>query len=101
VPPAALGRGWHVGMAHGYFMPAHGRAYASFRLSPADLDRSGCDYVALGDWHAFRCVATQPVKAYYSGAPSSGTHTAAVVDLLADPKRVEVSKRTLRHAYPR
>jgi DNA repair exonuclease SbcCD nuclease subunit len=89
---------WHIAIGHGYAMPPNGRDWASFQISSCDLEKSQRHYVALGDCHAYRCISDEPVKAYYSGAPSSGSHTVAVVDLVS-AQCVDVSAHSLRVRY--
>ena len=38
-------------------------------LSPADIEATAADYVALGHWHVRADVSTDSVAAWYSGAP--------------------------------
>lgn len=72
---------WHIAAVHGYFLGPQGRPWASFQITTEEIIASCRDYIALGDSHAFACVNSEPVKAYYSGSPSSGTGTVAIVDL--------------------
>jgi len=86
---------WHIAVAHGYFLGPKGRPWASFQITTEEIVASGRDYIALGDSHAFDCVASEPVKAYYSGSPCSGTDTVAIVDL-SESEGVQVARYSLR-----
>lgn len=86
---------WHIAVAHGYFMGPQSRPWASFHITTEEIIRSCRDYVALGDSHAFGCVCSGPVNAYYCGSPSSGTGTVAIVDLM-DGTEVQVACYSLR-----
>jgi DNA repair exonuclease SbcCD nuclease subunit len=100
IPPIRAGdEHWQVAVGHGYFQPSDGRTWASFPMTAEQIAASGRHYIALGDDHAFRCVADDPVIAYYSGAPSSGTHTVAVIDLDGETGEVTVAKHSLRERY--
>jgi DNA repair exonuclease SbcCD nuclease subunit len=62
---------WQVAMAHGHFDEsgiAPGPYRPSWLISPAQIDSTTADYVALGHWNRRACVSTAPVPAYYSGA---------------------------------
>jgi DNA repair exonuclease SbcCD nuclease subunit len=89
---------WHIAIGHGYVRPANGRDWASFQISSAELKECQRHYVALGDSHAYRRISDEPVKAYYSGAPSSGTHTVSLIDLIS-PEDIRVSAQSLRARY--
>ncbi len=73
---------WNLAVAHGYLReeddPA--RAWASFQITPEHVAESGMDYIALGDSHAFKHLVFGESTVCYSGSPSSGTHTVAIVD---------------------
>lgn len=86
---------WHIAVAHGYFLDPQGRSWASFPITVDDIATSRRDYIALGDSHAFRCVYSREVEAYYCGSPSSGTETVAIVDL-EEGTGVEVSCYSLK-----
>lgn len=97
MPVATMNGHWEIAVAHGYLAEAGGRSWASFHLTRDEICESGRHYVALGDSHAYRCIAEESVTAYYSGSPSSGTHTLAVVDFDDDGgvRVVEHSTREL------
>jgi DNA repair exonuclease SbcCD nuclease subunit len=90
---------WQVAIAHGYYQPPGARTWASFPMTAEQIAKSKRDYIALGDSHAFRPVAEGPVTAYYSGAPSSGTHTAALVRFDGARGCVSVERCSLRERY--
>lgn len=57
-----------VAVAHGSVERSDLPAGAGL-ITPAEIARSGADYVALGDWHSSRDVSSGGVAAWYSGAP--------------------------------
>lgn len=62
---------WWVVVGHGHHEPedtddGYGR---SSPLTPADIEATGADYVALGHWHRRTDVSVGTVTAWYSGAP--------------------------------
>lgn len=90
---------WQVAIAHGYYQPAEARTWASFPMTAEQIAGSGRHYIALGDSHAFRSVSAGKVTAYYCGAPSSGTHTVALVRFEAATDSVTVEEHSLRDRY--
>ncbi len=101
LPPNGDG-GWHIAVAHGYFRGPQSRPWVGFQVTTEEIVASRRDYVALGDMHAFTCINDGPVKAYYSGSPSSGTETVAIVDF-EERTGVQVTPYPLHEpgAYPR
>lgn len=95
IPEPQVNGNWHIAAVHGYFLGPQGRPWASFQITAEDIIASRRDYVALGDAHAFACVNDGQVKAYYSGSPSSGSGTVAIVDL-AESEGVQVTPYSLR-----
>ena len=91
---------WQVAIGHGYHPPPEGRDWASFQITTEQIEKSGRHYIALGDSHAFRCVSEGPITAYYSGAPSAGTHTVALVHLNGAAGQARVERHSLRDRYP-
>jgi len=84
IPPRGWER-WQIAVAHGYYVSDRtDQIYYSLKISEEEIVQSCQDYVALGHSPAFRCVCSGPVKAYYSGSPSSVTRTVAIVDFLDD-----------------
>ncbi|MDX1535623.1 MAG: DNA repair exonuclease [Candidatus Spechtbacterales bacterium] len=41
----------------------------SWPIQPKEIEKSGADYVALGDWHSLREESQGDVTAYYPGSP--------------------------------
>ena len=61
------GTRFNVALAHGSLaMPG---TEHDFPLTPAGINASGMDYVALGHWHSCRDCSTSAVAAYYCGPP--------------------------------
>lgn len=92
-------RHWHLAIAHGYYQPPEARGWASFPMTAEQIAASGRHYIALGDSHAFRFVSAGAVTACYSGAPSSGTHTVALVHFEGATGAVSVEEHSLRDRY--
>jgi len=86
---------WHVAMAHGNLVRPD-IADPVRPIRPEEIEASGMDYVALGDWHAFADYSQGRVKAFYSGAPEptaldqAGAGYAACVTI--DESGVDVRK---------
>ncbi len=97
--PRPRGKHWQVAIAHGYYQPPEARTWASFPMTAEQIAKSRRHYIALGDSHAFKCIAEGAVTAYYSGAPSSGTHTVALVELDGASGSVTVHRHSLRERY--
>jgi DNA repair exonuclease SbcCD nuclease subunit len=77
--------GWYVSIAHGLFMDVPEEPERSSPISPEEVGRATCDYIALGHVHAFRDVSQNGVPAFYSGTPSDAwTRTIALVELNPD-----------------
>jgi len=99
--PRPLGNGlWQVAIAHGYYQPPGARTWASFPMTTEQIAKSKRHYIALGDSHAFKCISEGAVTAYYSGAPSSGTHTVSLVAFDGASGTVAVEACSLRERYP-
>lgn len=84
---------WHIAVAHGYYYNSAAPLFLSYHITQEEIVASGCDYIALGHLITFRCVCSEPVKAYYSGSPSL-TGTVAIVDL-AEETGVQVTRCSL------
>ena len=70
VPARPRPDGWWVVLGHGHYEPADlGAMGRSSPLTPADIEATAADYVALGHWHVRTDVSTGSVPAWYSGAP--------------------------------
>ncbi len=62
-------RRWFVVLAHGN-LRIPGVAESKERpIEIREIEKCRADYVALGDWHAFRDCSSGNVKAFYSGSP--------------------------------
>jgi len=65
---------WNIAVAHGFYASGESPSFRSYHITEQEIVTSGYDYIALGHIASFRCVCEEPVKAYYSGAPTiSGT----------------------------
>lgn len=86
-PPRPRDDAWWVVLGHGHYEPEADDLFGrSSPLSPADIEATGADYLALGHWHVRTDVSTENVQAWYSGAPlgvvTSGSMN--VIDLHPD-----------------
>ena len=72
--PPHPGDRWYIAAAHGHYVDPGGDVYRSSRLTAAEIDAVGADYVALGHWHVTTDLSTRGVAtpAWYSGAPLFG-----------------------------
>ena len=68
VPEPAEGR-WNIALAHGFFME-EGEIERSSPITPADIERSRYDYVALGHVHVLSDVSQGATRAFYCGTPA-------------------------------
>ena len=101
--PARAGERWHVAMAHGYFSDEDEGSHRSSPISPAEISRSGWDYIALGHIHLFDDLSRDGVAASYAGTPAplhlgsdeGGTVALVVLDprsgVLITPQRVALA----------
>ncbi len=81
---------WHIAMAHGYYVSNNLPLFPSYHITTEEIVTSGWDYIALGHIPVFRCICSEPVKAYYCGSPTlSGT--VALVEL-AEETGVQVNR---------
>ena len=69
VPEPAEGR-WNIALAHGFFME-EGEIERSSPITPADIERSRYDYVALGHVHVLNDVSQGATRAFYCGTPGA------------------------------
>lgn len=69
VPPRPDDAAWWVVVGHGQYEAADEDSIRSSPLTPAEIEATGADYVALGHWHVRTDVSTERVTAWYSGAP--------------------------------
>lgn len=72
--PAHPGDRWYVAAAHGHYVDPGGDIHRSSRLTAAEIDAVGADYIALGHWHVTTDLSARGVAtpAWYSGAPLFG-----------------------------
>jgi DNA repair exonuclease SbcCD nuclease subunit len=63
---------WHIAIAHGYYSGTEYQNYRQYNITMADILASHQDYIALGHWPTFRCLCSEPTKAYYCDSPSLG-----------------------------
>ncbi len=84
---------WHIAVAHGYYVSSKLPLFPSYHITMEEIVTSGWDYIALGHIPVFRCICSEPVKAYYCGSPSL-TGTVALVEL-AEETGVQVSRCVL------
>ncbi len=63
--------GWHVGMAHGYYVGRGGESYSSL-ITPEEIEASTFDYLALGHVHVFTEMVHGDTIAVYPGSPNRG-----------------------------
>ena len=80
--------GWHIAVAHGYYVGDGPALFPSFHITDEEIITSGQDYIALGHWPVFRCVCHTPVTAYYCDSPPGSVN---IVDLI-DGIGVQVSR---------
>lgn len=70
VPPHPGADRWWVVLGHGHYESgADVEPIRSSPLTPADIEATEADYLALGHWHRRTEVSAGPVTAWYSGAP--------------------------------
>ncbi len=60
---------WNIALAHGFFME-EGEFERSSPITPAEIQRSGYDYIALGHVHVFSDVSQGATRAFYCGTPA-------------------------------
>jgi DNA repair exonuclease SbcCD nuclease subunit len=71
--PPRNGPWWHVGIAHGFYVPP---GVVNDRSSPIfayEIEATGYDYIALGHSDLFTDLSQTTVRAAYSGAPIVNT----------------------------
>ncbi len=68
VPERADGL-WNIALAHGLFME-EGEFERSSPITPAEIERSRYDYVALGHVHVLTDVSQGSTRAFYCGTPA-------------------------------
>jgi DNA repair protein SbcD/Mre11 len=59
---------WNIGLAHGFFTEVE--TNRSSPITPAEIEASGYDYIALGHIHVFGDVSQGRTRAFYCGTPA-------------------------------
>ena len=59
---------WNIGLAHGFFTETE--TTRSSPITPAEIEASGYDYIALGHIHIFGEVSQGRTRAFYCGTPA-------------------------------
>jgi len=88
VPPRQ-GPFWHIGVAHGMYVPHDEETDRSSPISAAEIEATGYDYIALGHSDLFTDLSQGEVKAAYSGAPiesSDGSKLGCVLLVELNPE---------------
>ena len=89
---------WHIGMAHGLYSDEPDCERSSL-ITPAEIEASGFDYLALGHVHAHRRMQHGATLACYPGVPAShyGTEASGAMALveLKPGKPVRVTEHLL------
>lgn len=67
--PPRDGPWWHIGVAHGFYVPPGEKADRSSPIFAFDIEATGYDYIALGHCDLFTDLSQATVRAAYSGAP--------------------------------
>ena len=89
-PPPRNGPWWHIGIAHGFYVPPGEVAERSSPIFSYEIEATGYDYVALGHSDLFTDLSQGTVRAAYSGAPiltSDGTKLGSVALIHLHPER--------------
>ncbi len=78
---------WNIALAHGYFME-DGDMPRSSPITPAEIEASAYDYIALGHVHVFRDLSQGATRAVYCGTPAplyASDHSGWVADVNCVP----------------
>jgi DNA repair exonuclease SbcCD nuclease subunit len=67
--------GSFVVMGHGFHDPGPEEGHRSSPMTPAEIEATGADYVALGHVHVRQDVSAGSVVAWYCGSPEGVTTT--------------------------
>jgi DNA repair protein SbcD/Mre11 len=84
---------WNIGLAHGFFTQSE--TNRSSPITPAEIEASGYDYIALGHIHVFGDVSQGRTRAFYCGTPAplyAGSEAGWVLQINCvpgEPVRVE------------
>jgi DNA repair protein SbcD/Mre11 len=66
--PKPMPNTWNIGLAHGFFTESE--TNRSSPITPAEIEASGYDYIALGHIHIFGDVSQGRTRAFYCGTPA-------------------------------
>jgi DNA repair protein SbcD/Mre11 len=66
--PKPVPHAWNIGLAHGFFTEVE--TNRSSPITPAEIEASGYDYIALGHIHVFGDVSRGRTRAFYCGTPA-------------------------------
>jgi exonuclease SbcD len=66
--PQPVPHAWNIGLAHGFFTESE--TSRSSPITPAEIETSGYDYIALGHIHIFGDVSQGRTRAFYCGTPA-------------------------------
>jgi DNA repair exonuclease SbcCD nuclease subunit len=66
--PEPVPHAWNIGLAHGFFTETE--TTRSSPITPAEIETSGYDYIALGHIHIFGDVSQGRTRAFYCGTPA-------------------------------
>jgi len=66
--PEPLPHVWNIGLGHGFFTEVE--TNRSSPITPAEIEQSGYDYIALGHIHVFGDVSQGRTRAFYCGTPA-------------------------------
>jgi hypothetical protein len=91
--PEPIPDAWNIGLAHGFFSDIE--TNRSSPITPAEIEASGYDYIALGHIHVFGDVSQGSTRAFYCGTPAplyDGSEAGWVLEINCiprEPLRVE------------
>jgi DNA repair exonuclease SbcCD nuclease subunit len=91
---------WHIGMAHGLYSDEPDCERSSL-ITPAEIEASGFDYLALGHVHAHRRMKHGKTLACYPGVPAQHYGTAAAGTMALVELRPGKEVRVVEHLLPR
>jgi DNA repair exonuclease SbcCD nuclease subunit len=75
-------KGYHIGLAHGSLNLGGPGFDSDFPINPAEIEKTGLDYLALGHWHSPRIENYGRTVAVYPGIPQPVSYS--------DPERGSV-----------
>jgi DNA repair protein SbcD/Mre11 len=91
--PEPVPHAWNIGLAHGFFTESE--TNRSSPITPAEIEGSRFDYIALGHIHVFGDVSQGDTRAFYCGTPAplyAGSEAGWVLEINCvpgEPVRVE------------